>query len=547
MSSRKRLPGDVESPVTTYPYGDTNSFTRKPAELVALPPDEFASLKPCSHIQTVLDSRAKETVFLTYRQAVNISQTISDERHYTQKKDGTTVPNRRLVNLKSESLHCSDCSINNFHYSFICLQCPHVGCPNGANHAHVHFKQTQHFFAIDSSTGLLYCFMCGDYINDPQLDQIRLETLHHRLAAPSLILTTSEAHQHYTMPSYRATTGLKGFVNLGSTCFMSCILQSFIHNPIIRNHFFNNDVHFFNCASAQQDGAAIDETNACVTCSIDTIFKNFYTATDIGGFGITNLLLTAWFKKKSLAGFQEQDAHEFWQFLLDELHKDHCRVTGAGAHEPSEPCHCITHTCFSGELESSIRCTSCDSVTNTVDPTVDLSLEIRRINQKAQSSLTLYDCLDLFTKNENLDLMYRCQYCGERAKAIKSLKIKKLPPVLGIQLKRFAHSVATDGSSKVETPVEIPLFIDLTRYTSTSAHDRAGDQLDDTFIDGNKVYELFAVICHVGSVNTGHYIAIIKNDNGQWFRFDDNVISLMSLEEVRNVNAYLLYYITHKI
>ncbi len=29
------------------------------------------------------------------------------------------------------------------------------------------------------------------------------------------------------------------------------------------------------------------------------------------------------------------------------------------------------------------------------------------------------------------------------------------------------------------------------------------------------IYELFAVICHIGSVNTGHYICMVKSREGR--------------------------------
>ncbi|CAK7891204.1 ubiquitin carboxyl-terminal hydrolase 8 [[Candida] anglica] len=553
MSSRKTLPGGGAVPEGKPMVQTTQERTP--------PPDNFSSIKPCSHITTVLDSQAKDNVFLTYRHAVNISQVMADNRYYTQKKDGTKVANKKLLELKSEALHCTDCSMNNFHNNFICLQCPHVGCFNELNHSYKHFKNNQHFFGIDSHNGLLYCFMCGNYINDPQLEKIRLEAINGGVgsggsggnALDEGLDNSAEIDLHYTAPHYKATTGLKGFVNLGSTCFMSCILQTFIHNPIIRNQFFNNDLHYFNCESTSEyhfPNGSIDESNACVTCSIDSIFKNFYASSDTEGFGMTNLLLTAWYKKKSLAGFQEQDAHEFWQFILDEFHQDHERVlklsgensnTSSSSTSPDD-CKCITHTTFYGQLESSIKCLSCDSVTNTIDPTVDLSLEIRRIkNKNSKEELTLYDCLDLFTKEEKLDAMYKCQYCGERSEATKCLKIKRNPPVLGIQLKRFAHNLTSDKSTKVETPVKIPLFLNISKYTTLSLNKQSEE------INGNEVYELFAMVCHMGSVNTGHYVAVVKDGNGQWFRFDDSVISLVSQEDVMNTNAYLLFYIAHKI
>ena len=528
MLSRKSTPSSNGK--TLPPSSQTDSQVQEQTP----PPDNFSSMKPCSHIKSVLESKAKENVFITYRQAVYISQSISKDNIYTQKKDGAVVSNNKLVELKSKSLRCTECSLNNFHHNFICLQCPHVGCCSHHNHAHVHYKMNQHLFAIDSHNGLLYCFLCGDYINDPELEKIRIGML---TGSSSTLLDEENIDDNYNDPTGKAVSGLKGFINLGSTCFMSCILQTLIHNPIIKYQFFNNDLHYFNCEHNYDysTNGVITEQNACITCSIDNIFKNFFTSDDTEGFGMTNLLMTSWFKKKSLAGSQEQDAHEFWQFLLNEFHQDYLRVSNKKFDH--DHCKCITHTTFSGQLESSIICAECNSTTRTTDPMIDLSLEIDHM-KRSDHFLNLYDCLDLFTKEEKLDVMYKCQHCDNRSRAKKSLRIKKIPPVLSIQLKRFKHNLHNDTFSKIEIPIDIPLFLNITKYTSASMSPE---------LDGDKIFELFALVCHIGSVNTGHYIVIIKNGNGQWLKFDDSVISLISQEEVVKANAYLLFYITHKI
>lgn len=516
------------------------------------PQDNYSTIAACSHLKSVLESSARETALITYRQAVNISRPIDNDLIYTAKKDGSVVSHHRLLVRKSSSLRCTDCSLNNFHHNFTCLQCPHVGCFNDVhNHAYTHYKLTQHVFAIDSHSGLLYCFPCGTYVNHPALDKVRQEVLLSATDYSDLIKSEvdeefdySDVDAHYSDPSRLGVDGLKGFVNLGATCFMSSILQTFIHNPIIKNHFFNNDLHYFNCEKSMAQGSTLDENNACITCSIDNIFQLFYTSNSIEGFGMTNLLTTAWYKKKSLAGFQEQDAHEFWQFILNEFHSDYERIrsnTGLSPMSTSD-CNCITHSTFSGELQSSIRCLSCESVTKTIDPMVDLSLEINHLKlNHPGSQIDLYDCLDLFTSDEKLDVMYTCQSCGDKTKAIKSLSVKSLPPVLSIQLKRFKHNSLNDTSSKIETPIKIPLYLNMTRYSI------GHDPHDSEQIDEDKIFELFALVCHIGSVNTGHYIVLTKDGNGQWFKFDDSVVSMVSQEEVTNTNAYLVFYITHKI
>lgn len=551
MSSRKTLPGErTDSPRNGLEYGKSLSELEllKMISIQELtpPPDSYGTIQPCFHIESVLDSKAKETVFTTYRQAVTISQVLSNDKVYTSKKDGTLIPLHKLTSRKSAALRCTDCTSHNFQNNFICLQCPHVGCFGDHKHAYNHYKLNQHLFGIDSQNGLLYCFLCGNYVNHQQLEKIRLEVMQDETFHPDP--SQDDLETYYSKPTISAISGLKGFVNLGATCFMSSILQTMVHNPILKYHFFNNDFHYFNCELNQDADGVIDESNACVSCSIDNIFQSFYTSNSNEGFGMTNLLATAWYKKKSLAGFQEQDAHEFWQFLLNEFHLDYERIvnklSGSSGQLPrsSTPmehhnCQCITHTTFAGELQSSIRCALCNSVTKTIDPMMDISLEIKSSTTK--SEITLYDCLDLYTLEEKLDVMYTCKYCGEKSKAVKSLALSTIPPVLSIQLKRFKHSLMSDTASKIETPVKTPLYLNLTKY----AHDHE----ENEEIDGNKVYELFAVVCHAGSVNTGHYIVLIKDGYGQWFKFDDSVITLISQEEVTNTNAYLLFYITHKI
>lgn len=518
------------------------------------PPDNYGQIKPCSHLKLVLETKAYQTVMQTYQQAVGISIAINPlllpHMVFRLKKDGQEIAHSRLEEFKAKALRCSDCDMSNFYLVFVCLQCPHVGCYK--THAAQHARESGHMFAIDSHNGLLFCFLCGDYTNHSDLNKIRLSCVAACLGSETFKsgLTFSKGTdmagmdadseiKGYEKPTGSAIQGLKGIVNLGSTCFMSCILQTMLHNPLVRYQFFNNDLHFFNCPSQAHYNYGddqIDEFSACVTCLIDTTFKEFFTSPTSEGYGLTNLLTTAWYKNRLLAGFQEQDAHEFWQFLLNEFHNDYERVASI-ANIPLEPCKCIMHSIFLGELESSIACNSCGSITKTVDPLVDLSLEINHLNDNP----SLYDCLDQFTHNELLDVNYKCRLCQKETKAHKSLRIKKLSPVLSIQLKRFKHNMALEKASKIETKVDIPLFLNLTRYASDC------DETSADSIDTNKVYELFAMVHHQGLVNTGHYVALVKNSSGQWFKFDDSVVSYASPEEVKNTTAYLLFYISHTI
>lgn len=544
-------------PTNAQPLSDSSSSPKSlnspafPLQQHTPPPDNYGQIKPCTHLKTVLDTKAYQTVMHTYQQAVAISIAINPlllaHMVFKQKRDGAEISQLRLDEFKAKALRCLLCETLNFYLVFVCLQCPNVGCYK--QHGAQHSRESGHMFAIDSHNGLLFCFSCGNYTNHADLNRIRLSCVAACLCtngAKSPIFFPMCADSGvdsetvgYIKPSARAVQGLKGIVNLGSTCFMSCILQTMLHNPLVRYQFFNNDLHFFNCTSqAHYLGGddQIDESSACLTCLIDSAFTEFFTLSTTNGYSLTNLLTTAWYKNRLLAGFQEQDAHEFWQFLLNEFHGDYERVVKA-ADIAVEPCKCIMHSIFLGELESSVVCSRCSSVTKTVDPLVDLPLEINHLN----GNPSLYDCLDQFTHNELLDVKYRCRLCAKETKAHKSLRIKKLSPVVSIQLKRFKHNMALDKTSKIETKVDIPLFLNLAKYSTN------GDRTEADAIDTNMVYELFAMVHHQGSVNTGHYMAFVKNSSGQWFKFDDSVVCYASLEEVKSTNAYLLFYISHTI
>ena len=76
------------------------------------------------------------------------------------------------------------------------------------------------------------------------------------------------------------------------------------------------------------------------------------------------------------------------------------------------------------------------------------------------------------------------------------------------------------------------------------------EYINDNSPDKNKcIYNLFAVNYHhsIGnsySCSFGHYTSIVKNrfDN-EWYRFDDNTLSKINLEEeIIDRNAYLLFY-----
>lgn len=266
----------------------------------------------------------------------------------------------------------------------------------------------------------------------------------HQELIPDAVLEDPKFDSTNTMATPCRVSGIRGIYNMGATCYMSVILQSFVHNPFLRN-FYMSDCHPKDKCSYKN----------CMSCAMDDMFQNFYSEDITTGYGASNILASFWLSKRKayeeLASNKEQDAHEFFQFLTEELHEINGGGRPSGAASDEEPpvkkakngyeqsCKCIVHQTFYGKLQSTITCqnTKCDGVNTSVESFLDLSLGLESFSKKKKNvpaaTLSLRKCLDDEYKNsERCD--YNCYKC-DSSDAKKSLSIKKLPNVLCIQFK----------------------------------------------------------------------------------------------------------------
>jgi hypothetical protein len=64
---------------------------------------------------------------------------------------------------------------------------------------------------------------------------------------------------------------------------MSVVLQSLIHNPLVRNFYLADGHKPKECS----------RTN-CMSCAMDEVFSEFFATDKVDGFGPVNLLTTSW-------------------------------------------------------------------------------------------------------------------------------------------------------------------------------------------------------------------------------------------------------------
>jgi hypothetical protein len=215
------------------------------------------------------------------------------------------------------------------------------------------------------------------------------------------------------------------------------------------------------------------------------------------------------------------------------------------------------HDIFEGRLTSETRCLTCETTSQRDEPFLDLSVDLA-----PHTSVTA--CLRKFSEEEMLceRNKFHCDTCGGLQEAEKRMKIKRLPRVLALHLKRFKYTeaVATNGivGGLTDGFYAAQRLHKLFHRVVYPFHLRLFDTTDDA-ADPDRLYELYAVVVHIGGgPYHGHYVSIVKTHDRGWLLFDDElvepvdesyVLSFFGGEPVPGANdprqlacAYVLFY-----
>jgi ubiquitin C-terminal hydrolase len=156
--------------------------------------------------------------------------------------------------------------------------------------------------------------------------------------------------------------------------------------------------------------------------------------------------------------------------------------------------------------------------------------------------ISLTDCLQLWENEEELgqsDTWY-CGDCKQHVRALKRLSLWSAPEYLMVHLKRFKFTAYS--RARINTRVDFPVTgWDLEAHVlepQAEVHNRG------------LIYDLYAVINHIGSMGGGHYTACAKHPfSGIWYDFDDSSVSVMGpstshrvQDRLTSSQAYVLFY-----
>ncbi len=145
------------------------------------------------------------------------------------------------------------------------------------------------------------------------------------------------------------------------------------------------------------------------------------------------------------------------------------------------------------------------------------------IFDKDQNYQSINDCFNLFFEEEKLEEPLFCPNCKGPEDFTKCYSINRLPYVLILSLKRF--KLNQNSNFKLRKMITYPLY--------------------DLEIGNDKVkkkYDLYGIVNHYGSINSGHYTAFIKKGK-QWILCNDSQVGPIEENKVMHANAYILFYI----
>lgn len=348
-----------------------------------------------------------------------------------------------------------------------------------------HFALSGHTHCVKlSDPKELYCWICGDYQYSDRFDKAL-----HRVRNPAILGTNHLKSRKLRKVSNSKVKISRGICNMGATCFMGAVLQVLLHNPLLissqqmsstydrpcSKHVGNrprssssiSDSNSKNdCGNGHSSSTAhssINGSDCCIACEVRKLFLEAAKTTS-QALVPSQLLYSVWKYADYLAGYEQQDAHEFLIALFDGLDthlNDFHTEKSLEYNETSESENMnieipntdnkvsqkLIEQVFAGMMRSDVFCMHCGNRSCRDEPFFDISLSLEvnrsriapaspRSREKADQ-ISITDCLDHFMSLENLTEEVMCSFCEQNRPAQKQLSLVSVPKVLVLHLKRF--------------------------------------------------------------------------------------------------------------
>lgn len=340
-----------------------------------------------------------------------------------------------------------------------------------------------------------------------------------KTASPAFAFKDLFAHRISLHPPKDATERGVGLINKGNTCYMNSTLQALLHLPPLSHALLTFDESQLYGRMGGKPVHKFDGLGEMAKLAERVLTRRGGGTPTAPIAFIANLKLYA----RTLSKFRQEDAHEFLRFLLESMQQC-CLIRAPKSMKPTDSLRetTIIHKIFGGKLRSRVQCQRCKHNSDTFDPILDLSLDLRK-SSSVHEALERFTSVDVLTGSER----YKCEKCKKAVDATKGFTIHEPPLVLTIHLKRFTLS-----GQKINRQINYPDSLILTRGMLSEGL-------------APHYYKLRSVVHHHGnSPNSGHYVASVRGkDSNRWYEMNDSSVYPTRGQPVNMHDAYILFYV----
>lgn len=328
------------------------------------------------------------------------------------------------------------------------------------------------------------------------------------------------------------TMGLTGIENMGNTCFMSSIIHCLGNTLEFRDHFISKDYLVTEVQKRREQAPIVQ--------SFRELLVRIWSKNGIVRPKTFRETIARSLKKYNKN--QQQDSYEFLEdllTLLEEGIKYEIEMDIQGKVNTQldklldksyrewfkhyNKSYSQLVELFDGMTYSKTSCDNCKYNSGKFEMYRGLTIEIPYDTLEAN--------LDEYFQSSQID-DWKCEKCKKRGCTLES-NLWTIPNYLIIHLKRFKCDPQTGNTYKIKNNMTYPVeTLDMTKYITK-----------DKNVQGKYVYRLYAINCHTGEINDGHYWSMARNLDTNWYIFNDmDTMQVKDLQKLNTDGAYILFY-----
>jgi len=363
--------------------------------------------------------------------------------------------------------------------------------------------------------------------------------------------------------------------NLGNTCFLNCVTQAlssvdsfydWIKEILLAQHRESEAQHVESVRSEVEILEELRKSAPMIT-ALHEVLTTLQLPTD----GSQSTSLGKVHRAMTEHGwdtlFTQEDAYEAFQVLITSIEREaHMLLESETNRQLTAP--------VQGKFLISLECTECHTESSKkIEPFDNITLHLSRKQNVSLMNLSfnsLRDMLHTYFSPETLSDV-ECEACSEKLAITtacdfkKQVKIAKAPKCLCIQINRteYENGSMTKNNQHVSFPIG---SMDLTLFAYQALlFDNENEVIEQEPavsrpVDGYEVvrtynikdksppmmeglnYTLKSVIVHHGTANSGHYVTYRRLSNSTWLYASDDVVRLVTRDELERQQIYLLFY-----